>query len=110
MIEDDAGMPAFKITSSEEPNAPIVMESPALCWQQVWAHFIDHFRSHFVRMLQPCTCHAHNQAIEFLGYVISVALRAGHAEIESKPSVQTPQDWLNAAGIVVVVCCNTASA
>jgi len=28
-------MPAFKVTSSEEPNAPIVMESPALCWQQV---------------------------------------------------------------------------
>lgn len=35
MIEDAAGMPAFKVTSSEEPNAPIVMESPALCWQQV---------------------------------------------------------------------------
>ena len=35
VIEDDAGMPAFKVTSDEEPNAPIVMQSPALCWQQV---------------------------------------------------------------------------
>jgi hypothetical protein len=52
----------------------------------------------------------HNQAIEFLGYGIFVALRAGHAESESDPSVQTPQDWMSTPGIVVVICCCTASA
>ena len=35
VIEDEEGLPAFKVTSSEEPNAPITMDSPALCWQQV---------------------------------------------------------------------------
>ena len=51
----------------------------------------------------------HNQAIEFLGYGISVALRAGHAESESDPSVETPQNRLN-QGCRDRVCCSTASA
>ena len=74
VIEGDGGMPAFKVTSSEEPNTPIVMDSPALCWQQVsslkFSRFFCFYLSIYLSLL-------------FI-YLLSVDSPAGHAHVSSQ--------------------------